>query len=72
VSLCLSKLEHIASVFTRHTKIKRIYKGCDRKISGDKFNIYMPLLYMPVGTVSIVLVLQSNMDQAVVVQCRYQ
>jgi len=64
-------LIHSSFVFTGHTKIKRIYKGCNRKISGDKFNIYMPLLYMPVGTVSIVLVLQSNMDLSVVVQCRY-
>jgi len=67
----MQDLIHSFSVFTRHTRIEGIYKDCDRKINGDKFDIYMPLLYMPVGTMSIVLVLQSNMDQFVVGQCRY-
>jgi len=62
-----------SSVFTRHTRIKKICKGYDSKICGDKFDIHMPLLYMPVGIVSIVLVLQSNVDLFGVVQykCHY-
>ena len=58
-----------SSIFTRCTRIYRIYRGYDSKICDDKFDIHMPLLHMPVDTMSIVLVLQSNVDQFVIVQC---
>jgi len=64
-------LTHLSSVFTRHTRIKEIYKAYDSKICGSKFDIHMPLLCEPVGTVSIVLVLQSNVDLFVVLQCEH-
>jgi len=64
-------LVNSSTVFTRYTRINRIYRGYDSKICGDKFDIHMPLLYVPVDTMSVVLVLQSNVDQFVIVQYKH-
>jgi len=60
-----------STMFTRYTRINRIYRGYDSKICDDKFDIHMPLLYMPVDKMSVMLVLQSKVDQFVVVQCKH-
>jgi len=60
-----------SSIFTRRTRINRIYREYDSKIRGNKFDIHMPKLYMPDGTMSVMLVPQSNVDQFVVVRCKH-
>jgi len=60
-----------STMFTRYTRINRIYRGYDSKIYGSEFDIHMPLLYMPGGTMSVMLMPQSKVDQLVVVQCKH-
>jgi len=64
-------LVNSSTMFTRYTRISRIYRGYDSKMCDDKFDIHMPLLYVPVDTMSVVVVLQSNVDQFVIVQCKH-
>ena len=64
-------LVNSSSIFSGHTRINRIYRGYDSKICGSEFDIHMPLLYIPDGTVSVVLVPLLNVDQFVIVQCKH-